>query len=96
MSGMSEEAAPRTTLKIIVYHGSYGCETGCCGHRIELVGGGIEGRKSNDFDLCGHPHPGDELQYARDLVREKYGEEHVADLDWEHCRIENIDDCKLM
>lgn len=26
------------TTTVIVYHDSYGCETGCCGHRVELYG----------------------------------------------------------
>lgn len=27
----------RNTIKVIVYHAHYGCDTGCCGHRFELV-----------------------------------------------------------
>ena len=64
--------------RVVVYHGYYGCETGCCGHVVEL-----DGEEKWTFD-----HPGyneDPLQFAKDLVAEKWGKEHVADLDWDAC-----------
>lgn len=68
--------------KVIVYHGDYGCDTGCCGHVIELDGEQV------DFDFS-HAYGEDKLTYARDLVRNFLGEEHVADLDWDNCLVED-------
>lgn len=78
-------------MKIVVYHGSYGCDTGCCGHYIEVDckdGPGSGSKQRFDF---GHPYDGNLRKYAEDLVREKFGEEHVKDLDWENCVI--TDNC---
>lgn len=72
--------------KIIVFHAEYGCDTGCCGHVVRMIGG----REKFNFD---HPYSDDKTKYrafAEDLVREVFGDEHVADLDWENCVI--IDD----
>lgn len=70
--------------KVIVYHTLYGCETGCCGHAIEMAG------QRAEFDFA---HPGykqDFRSFAEELVRDAFGDEHVADLDWENCVI--VDD----
>jgi hypothetical protein len=72
-------------MKVIVYHSLYGCETGCCGHIVELE----DGRNLFEFT---HPYsndPEDIKAFAEDLVRSKYGEEHVKDLDWENCHIKD-------
>jgi hypothetical protein len=66
--------------KVIVYHGSYGCETGCCGHWVQLA----ENDGRFQFE---HPWGRDPLEFARELVAQEYGADHVADLDWEHCVI---------
>jgi hypothetical protein len=89
--------------RVVVFHGVYGCETGCCGHYVE-VDGDVIGRM--DF---GHPNSRlvqawqdgkfvtryelpDEAKrdYARDLITELLGAEHVADIDWDNCLI--VDD----
>lgn len=66
-------------MRIVVLHGSYGCDTGCCGHYFE-VDGVEEGKFSFD-----HPYTDNHLEWAKDLVRSEFGEEHVADLDWDSC-----------
>ena len=66
--------------RIVVYHGAYGCESGCCGHYIEIDDKYVS--ESWTFD---HPFDEDVLAWARWHVRETLGEEHVADLDWENC-----------
>ena len=71
-----------TTARIVIYHSSYGCDTGCCGHTIEM---GDE--QHFQFD---HPYGQDDLTWAKELVREVYGNEHVADLDWDECLV--VDD----
>lgn len=69
--------------KVVVYHTGYGCDTGCCGHVIEVDG--QELRNSFTFD-----HPSameDAIEWAKDFVRGEMGEEHVADLDWEQSEL---------
>jgi hypothetical protein len=63
--------------KVVVYHAFYGCDTGCCGHVVEL-----DGKEHFSFSHWW----GDEaaLEWAKQLVRDVWGEEHVADLDWEN------------
>lgn len=71
-----------TKTKVIVYHAYYGCETGCCGHIVE-----VGDEQKFYFD---HPYGLDKAglkAWAEDLVRDTFGEEHVADLDWENCVI---------
>ena len=65
--------------RIVIYHSSYGCETGCCGHVVARDDG-------TWFDFS-HPNGGDPLEYAKDLIRKEFGEEHVKDLDWENSEI---------
>lgn len=71
--------------RVVVYHAGHGCDTGCCGHWVVLEDGDTE---QTDFSFS-HPGNEDPLEYAKDLVREAFGEEHVADLDWERCEIFN-------
>lgn len=71
-------------MKIIVCHADYGCDTGCCGHIIE-----VDGKRKEGFHF---EHPGkDHREFAEDLIRREFGDEHVKDLDWENCIITN--DC---
>jgi len=73
-------------LKIIVYHSFYGCDSGCCGHAmdVEFDDGTVhEGR----YFQFGHPYGDDPRAFAEELVREEFGDEHVNDLDWENCWI---------
>jgi hypothetical protein len=60
-------------MKVIVYHSYYGCETGCCGHTVELEDG------TSQFYFS-HPYKEDFKSFAEELVKE-FGEEHVKDLD---------------
>jgi len=79
-------------VKIVVYHGSYGCDTGCCAHIIELHEDGVE--KSRYTDLMGHPDSEEEaIEYAKGLVIEHFGEEHVKDLDWDNCKVVTWSQC---
>ena len=70
-------------MKIIVYHGYAGCETGCCGHVVQL------GDDDRMFEFAHQDEDKESpLEFAQRLVRDTYGAEHVADLDWANCRIE--------
>ncbi len=73
-------------MKIVVYHQSYGCDTGCCGHIVESDDHDLHHLPRHHFTFS-HPYGGDHLEYAKGLVRDQFGEEHVADLDWEECLI---------
>lgn len=70
-------------MRVVVFHSSYGCDTGCCGHVVELD----DGQRQFVFT---HPYDEAPLDFAKELVEETFGEEHVADLDWEACMI--VDD----
>lgn len=91
-------------MRVIVYHRSYGCETGCCGHTVErftddvVNADGFDPRWDDSASNDGsrnfrfeHPYSADLLGFARRMVTEVYGAEHVADLDWDHCVV--TDDC---
>lgn len=78
------------TYRVVVYHDSYGCDTGCCGHYVSV----------NDRDIghidFGHPYSDDPedfkkyaIELARDRVESEYGPGHTVDLDWENCRVSN-------
>lgn len=70
-------------MRIIVTHGMYGCDTGCCGHYIEVDG------KEVDFDFS-HPKGKEDLKsYAEELVKANGCD--PKDLDWEHCLV--VYDC---
>ncbi len=75
--------------KVIVYHSSYGCGTGCCGHVIAIVdndGNEVE----REFEFA-HPwgvgNSTDPYTWAKQLVNTQFGPSHAADLDWENCII---------
>lgn len=69
------------SVKIVVYHTYYGCDSGCCGHVVEADD------RPGYRHTFGHPYGGDHLEFARECVREEFGEEHVADLDWANCLV---------
>jgi hypothetical protein len=66
--------------RVVVYHASYGCDTGCCGHIIERDDEQVE-------FIIAHPYGEDKLAWAKELVESELGAEHVADLDWDSCSI---------
>jgi hypothetical protein len=71
-------------VRVVVYHGSYGCDTGCCGHWIE-----VNGNETNVFHFD-HPwsdEPEDLREFARALITEELGAEHIADIDWDACEV---------
>lgn len=75
--------------KVIVYHSYYGCETGCCGHTVEI---GNESRFDfshpySAYGLTGEAREKELREFAEELVRDAFGEEHVADLAWDECEI---------
>lgn len=80
-------------LRVIVTHRGYGCDTGCCGHAVEV--NGEELNRSFDFE---HPYtrtPEEKEQAVKDFVRKMVtktmGEEHCKDIDWDNCIV--MDEC---
>lgn len=65
--------------RILVLHKYYGCETGCCGHIVE-----IDGETVGGFCFL-HPYGEDRREFIRNLVAQEVGEEHVKDIDFDHC-----------
>lgn len=83
-------------MKYVVYHSEYGCDTGCCGHRIVLRDDDGQYVDSGwDFDhpygLYGVEDPKErekiQREFAAKMLKQEFGEEHTADLDWENCLI---------
>jgi aerobic-type carbon monoxide dehydrogenase small subunit (CoxS/CutS family) len=74
--------------KILVMHRYFGCDTGCCGHCVEIDGKELP----RSFDFA-HPYDDDELAFAEKLIRSTMGDEHVKDLDWEHSVVMTGDWC---
>lgn len=76
--------------RVVVYHAEYGCDTGCCGHYVELYDESPLGDSEFTFD---HPWSAmteeQKLDWAKELVKNAFGEDHVKDLDWENCVIVN-------
>ncbi len=66
--------------KVIVYHRGYGCQTGCCGHAVQ-----INGDEDNEEFQFEHPYQRTDEEFVRWMVTETMGADHVADIDWENC-----------
>lgn len=71
--------------KIKVYHSYYGCDTGCCGHIVE-----IDGKREGGFNF-GHPHTKQSLlEFAKEVVEQELGKNHCKDLDWDSADLSEI------
>lgn len=72
-------------MKIRVLHAYYGCDTGCCGHIIEIddeeIGGSFE---------FGHPESKEEL---RQFILEHVPKECHANIDWESVECDGFNSC---
>jgi hypothetical protein len=72
-----------TKLKVRVYHSYYGCETGCCGHIVEVEG------KGEKFEFgCAYTEKTDEgrRKWARELAEQVIAEqwpECLPSIDWD-------------
>lgn len=64
-------------MKVVVLHKSYGCETGCCGHVVE-----VDGVETGGFSFS-HPYGEPHREFAERIVRESGCD--PSDLDWESC-----------
>jgi hypothetical protein len=82
-------------LKVRVYHGGYGCDTGCCGHWVEIPRENGEGPRRDTW--AGFTHANDlkdqaaVLAWARTLAEKTIKEnwpECIDSIDWESLDIE--------
>jgi hypothetical protein len=71
-------------MRVVVYHTAYGCETGCCGHVIQMDDGA-------ECFMFAHPYGEDVRGFAERIVRDAGCD--PADIDWESCRIIDGEDC---
>ena len=69
--------------RVVVYHGGFGCGTGCCGHWVSCG-------KSEKFDFTHQEYRETREEFVERLVTEMWGAEHVADIDWSKCVV--VDD----
>jgi hypothetical protein len=75
-------------MKVRVFHAGYGCETGCCGHIVEIE----DGRRHFEFS---HPYGENPQAFARELAEgiiRKEWPECIDSIDWETMTVEVIDD----
>lgn len=79
---------PTTSIKVVVLHEYYGCDTGCCGHVVRL---NDEDGDEIQFDFD-HPYNEDKrmwaIKFAQQAVEEQYDKYHIADLDWDNCVVD--------
>ena len=76
-------------MKIRVYHAYYGCDTGCCGHIVEIL--------DNNLSQFVFTHPYDRdishKEWARELVEQtiKYNwPECLPNIDWDTLDVEDV------
>lgn len=75
-------------MKLRILHSSYGCDSGCCGHRVETEKG--DPRHFHfEFDHAEDDTPEDRQALAVKLV----GEENLADVDFENSKIVSYGEC---
>lgn len=85
------------TKRYVVFHRSYGCDTGCCGHAIALLPEGKtldEYGSPDDDELLGsfqfdHPYTdseGEQKEWAEAFLR-THLKDHAGNLAWEESRI---------
>lgn len=79
-------------VTVRVYHDYYGCETGCCGHRLEITLPDGTEREVFEFD-----HPGgDEAkawarEFAEDIIRRRWPA-CLPTIDWDTLNFEDVSD----
>jgi hypothetical protein len=69
-------------VKIRVLHRYYGCETGCCGHVLEIDGEEVEG----SFDFW-HPDEYGFSEDIQDFILARVPKECHDNIDWDSIEI---------
>ena len=86
-------------LKVRVYHGGYGCDTGCCGHWVEISRNGEDEPIRDMWAGVDHAKSLKDqpavLGWARNLAEKTIKEswpECLDSIDWESLDIEEVGD----
>jgi hypothetical protein len=71
-------------ITVRVYHSYFGCDTGCCGHRVELT---VDDKSMDvgNFEF-GHPYNEDLKEWATALAKEEIQRECpecLESIDWD-------------
>lgn len=80
-------------LKVRVFHGYYGCETGCCGHFIEVEDD--SGKTVADKFEFSHPYDEEAKQWATELAQKYILEKHpdcYDTIDWDSIEFKDVTD----
>jgi hypothetical protein len=87
------------TYKIKVYHSNYGCDTGCCGHRVEVTKKeDEEWDNSKEWFIWSHPYEdfSEEINLkswaikeARKILKKKFPE-CLDSIDWNTLDISDV------
>lgn len=80
-------------IRVRVYHSEYGCDTGCCGHTVEITDGSCVNHSHFEFD---HNYDAIEArEWARGLaegvIRERWPE-CLGSIDWDSLEFEVSED----
>jgi hypothetical protein len=100
---------PSKITAVRVYHTYYGCDTGCCGHRIAITDEPKEsldeywpsGSVWSDWEWDHAPDdPAQKIKWAKELVTNyltKLAPECLKTLDWDSVEIDvaALDECNL-
>ncbi len=78
-------------MKIFITHAWYGCESGCCGHIIEVDSDGFV-TEQGGFVFSHAEDKASVKKWAEEIISDYLGPEHVKDLDWDRCQIWDWDD----
>lgn len=86
--------AAMSKLKIRVFHGYYGCDTGCCGHIIEVENGKGPGRDIYSFKFS-HPYNEDFKEWATEFAQDYIKSKHpncYDSIDWDTLEYKDVSD----
>jgi len=81
-----------TKYAVRVFHSLYGCDTGCCGHRVEIKDDG--GNVNSAFEFT-HPWSEDVAGWARSVAEDVIGREWpdcLASIDWSTLDVSEVSD----
>jgi len=87
-------------MKIRVYHTYYGCDTGCCGHRIEFYPGGESEGCYQEWEWGHRDESETPEEYARGMAEAFLRVHHpecLATIDWSSMEVDvaAISECNL-
>ena len=77
-----------------VYHTLYGCDTGCCGHILEVDDVSLLSYfRFDHFDQNDLEDREKIIKWVKKELAQTFGEEHLYDIDWENSEIVSSKEC---